>query len=268
MSYQEMLPDVQLQAYVRCIWTIDEDHSDADSHESATPDSYIELISNLGGSCHVQGENESRLPDVCLVGLQDKPLMFRVSGITKIVGVRFYPWGVLPFKGLFMPPLNSLPVALDAKWDALSAVLKPMTQTNTFQEIAARVELFLLSHFRHEQPDSDLAQVQEAGSRLYATNGQTRIDDLAAYCGFSSRQLERQFKALAGVSPKKLARAIRFEMIALRLFTNPAMNLLDLAYEFGYADQAHFIHDFKAFAQLTPGDFAEAMRSYTMQSAP
>lgn len=57
-------------------------------------------------------------------------------------------------------------------------------------------------------------------------------------------------------------------MIALRLFTNPAMNLLDLAYEFGYADQAHFIHDFKAFAQLTPGDFAEAMRSYTMQSAP
>jgi hypothetical protein len=36
-------------------------------------------------------------------------------------------------------------------------------------------------------------------------------------------------------------------------------NLTDLAYEFGYTDQAHFIHDFKAFTNKTPREFAAEM---------
>jgi AraC-like DNA-binding protein len=38
----------------------------------------------------------------------------------------------------------------------------------------------------------------------------------------------------------------------------PDANLTELAYEFGYADQAHFIHDFKAFTNKTPSEYAAA----------
>jgi len=39
----------------------------------------------------------------------------------------------------------------------------------------------------------------------------------------------------------------------------PDVNLTDLAYEFGYTDQAHFIRDFKAFTNKSPGEFAAEM---------
>lgn len=260
LSYQELPPGSVLQPYVRCIWTIAEDHTQADSRESATPDSYVELICNLGDPCYLQAETEIELPAIYLVGLQNKPIVFRVGGMTHIIGIRFYPWGVLPFKGLGLPVLNSTPQALAEDWQVLQPALRQIARSGTFEQAAHYIAQFLVSRLKREQPD--LSQVAQAGGYLYATNGLARIDELAAYCSFSSRQLERQFKTLVGISPKKFARAVRFERIALRLFTAPDTDFLDLAYEFGYTDQAHFINDFKAFAHLTPGEFVKTLRAY------
>src|SRR4029453_4372716 len=98
-----------------------------------------------------------------------------------------------------------------------------------------------------------------AAKLLYSTKGQFRVAELADRCNLSARQLERQFDETTGVSPKTLAGTIRFEAIRSRLMFEPEANLTDLAYEFGYADQAHFIHDFKAFTNKTPSEFAAEM---------
>ena len=42
---------------------------------------------------------------------------------------------------------------------------------------------------------------------------------------------------------------------------DPDQSLTALAPEHGYTDQAHFIRDFKDFADRTPGDFAREMQS-------
>src|SRR5262249_16282973 len=99
-----------------------------------------------------------------------------------------------------------------------------------------------------------------AANLLYHSKGQFRVAELADRCHTSARQLERQFDDATGVSPKTLARTIRFESIRSRLMFEPNANLTDLAYEFGYADQAHFIHDFKAFTNKTPSEFAAEMQ--------
>ena len=57
-----------------------------------------------------------------------------------------------------------------------------------------------------------------------------------------------------------MARAIRFEEIRKRLMFDPDQSLTAIAHEFGYTDQAHFIHDFKELAGRTPGEFAREMR--------
>ena len=100
-----------------------------------------------------------------------------------------------------------------------------------------------------------------AAQMLYREKGQFRVAELAEYCNLSTRQLQRRFQHVVGVSPKTLARTIRFEEIRRRLMFDPDTSLTDLAYEFGYADQTHFIHDFKEFADKTPGEFAAEMRT-------
>jgi AraC-like DNA-binding protein len=71
---------------------------------------------------------------------------------------------------------------------------------------------------------------------LYHTKGQFRVAELADRCHVSARQLERQFNEATGVSPKTLARSIRFDAIRNRLMFHPTAYLTELAYEKLLAD--------------------------------
>lgn len=62
-----------------------------------------------------------------------------------------------------------------------------------------------------------------------------------------------------GVSPKTLARKIRFEAVHDRIWQNPQADLAALAYELGYADQCHLNREFKALSHKTPTQFATEM---------
>ncbi len=138
-------------------------------------------------------------------------------------------------------------------------MLRLKIRANDFDRAVAGVQDFLIGKLLTAR--FDLKQIQIAAQMLYREKGQFRVAELAEYCNLSTRQLQRQFQNVVGVSPKTLARAIRFEEIRNTLMFNPDTSLTDLAYEFGYTDQAHFIRDFKEFAGKTPGEFAAETRA-------
>jgi AraC-like DNA-binding protein len=80
-----------------------------------------------------------------------------------------------------------------------------------------------------------------------------RIDDLTRYIGLSQSALERRFRRIVGVSPKKyvslarLRRAVRIHMAGADLTT--------VAHTAGYFDQSHFIKDFRRATGLAPTKF-------------
>ncbi|HEY0779829.1 MAG TPA: helix-turn-helix domain-containing protein, partial [Gemmatirosa sp.] len=78
----------------------------------------------------------------------------------------------------------------------------------------------------------------------------------AAASGRTPRHLERQFRALAGVTPKAYARHARFEQVRDRLWAEPQTSLSALAAECGYADQAHLTREFGAYAGVPPARWA------------
>lgn len=95
-----------------------------------------------------------------------------------------------------------------------------------------------------------------ATSLIEACEGQVKIAELAHTLGVSSRMLERKFKATLGIPPKKFIRIVRFQKVVAQLRSGQdASKLIDIAHEFGYTDQSHFIRDFKDLSGAVPGSF-------------
>src|SRR5262245_66424537 len=114
IKYQEFIPHTVLQDYVKRFWILEKEYTANDSVEEVTPDACIELILNFGSAyVQVDGSKRRRLPNVCLVGLQSKPLTFRANGIVKIVAVRFFAWGASPFLKHDVRPDSTTGVTVD-----------------------------------------------------------------------------------------------------------------------------------------------------------
>ena len=68
----------------------------------------------------------------------------------------------------------------------------------------------------------------------------------------SAKRFIERFKAEVGVSPKHYCRIRRFQRTVTRAHRGQIVDWPQVALECGYYDQAHFIHEFRSFAGLTP----------------
>lgn len=123
------------------------------------------------------------------------------------------------------------------------------------QNNAQRVQilsLFFEERLRkNERPVHPVCQVV---AQMIQAKSLPQVQQLAAQCNLSARQLERQFLHHAGFSPKRFARITRFQL-ALSQYKQLDTSLTQLAYDCGYYDQSHFIHDFKAFSGHHPRQY-------------
>jgi transcriptional regulator GlxA family with amidase domain len=114
----------------------------------------------------------------------------------------------------------------------------------------ALVEQFLLASMRGSTPDP---LISAAVAWLERGATAKRIDNLARYIGLSQSALERRFRRIIGVSPKKFASLARLRRAA-RLQTTGA-DLTTVAHESGYFDQSHFIKEFRRATGSAPSAF-------------
>ena len=103
--------------------------------------------------------------------------------------------------------------------------------------------------------------VDESGllvNRLVAWLGDhpevTRVDDLAREAGLSERSLQRLVEQRIGLSPKWLLQRRRLHD-AVEALKAGRGSLAEVAADLGYADQAHFTHDFRTVTGMTPGEY-------------
>lgn len=88
------------------------------------------------------------------------------------------------------------------------------------------------------------------------SKGIVTIESILKNLSLGRRQIERKFLEHVGFSIKYYSRIIRFQSTLLTQFKS----LTDLAYTFNYADQAHFIREFKEFSGLSPREYFKGDR--------
>ncbi len=87
------------------------------------------------------------------------------------------------------------------------------------------------------------------------TNEEWKLYESASTLGVSERQLRRIFKREIGLSPKRYHRILRFSKALDHLNNRQFSTLTQLAHSLGYAEQKHFILDFKEFMGVTPSQY-------------
>ncbi|MFP7674904.1 helix-turn-helix transcriptional regulator [Marivita sp. S0852] len=83
------------------------------------------------------------------------------------------------------------------------------------------------------------------------------LDDLASEASMSPSHFSRVFKDTLGSSPMQYVMAYRIEQ-AMKMMSDPALALGDIALDCGFADQAHFSRSFKQLIGQTPRAYRAA----------
>lgn len=97
--------------------------------------------------------------------------------------------------------------------------------------------------------------VAQQANRLRKMNGTIPVQELADGAGLSLRHFQRRFRQLTGLNPKHYARICRVGYAIHRKELEPEVSWTELALDAGYADQSHFIRDFKALTGNVPSEF-------------
>jgi AraC-like DNA-binding protein len=174
-----------------------------------------------------------------------------------MLGARFYPHAaasILPDKAnLFNNQVIDYGAITDKSVNTLQEQLQ---ETRTWSKRIALLEAYLLKQI--EQAGKRLDKVHVVKDLMYELRNQDvyeTMETIATRYGISARYMQQLFLQYTGLTPKLYSQINRFQH-SLRLVRTRNTSLTDIAYECGYADQSHFIKEFKAFTGTTPSGYS------------
>ncbi len=222
------------------------------------------LIVNLGAPFRIRAGADAaavEYADGCAVSTPTRAWEFGYPTPTRSVGVHLRPWGLAPFLPMPAAELCDRPATVAQIWgrtgiaelrDRLTSAAGPEEMLTLFEEELMR---------RLRELDG-LDVVRHLSTAIAETGGTVPINELDLAVRVSSTYLARRFKAVVGITPKRLARSHRFTSTVLAIDVAAPIDWADVAARAGYFDQAHFVHEFREFTGLTPTRYVEVRQRF------
>jgi len=250
MKYHQITPPPQLQPYVRYFAVLENDDADA-----ASTKTFRIIVDGCPGLIFQEDANsfldkdKNPLPQLFLHGVTTKHAEKTASGNYRNVGVYFQPNAV---KAIFGIDANEL----TNKYTDLSAITSNSPAEQLLNEPNPLQRLEILSQFITRQilQNKHAASTTSfnAISSIKGSSADTTLGQIQHRLNMSERSLERIFKADVGVSPKMFLRINRFQTALNHIRGQAFKSLTKVAYHHDYADQSHYIREFKEFAGVSP----------------
>lgn len=257
MNYQTFQPHPDLEALVKCYWTLEVQAEPDTPRQRIVPDGCIEMAFILGDDIkrYTSEINFILQPRAMVIGQITEPFYIHPAGYVNTFAVRFYPYG---FAGFVKTPIEKLAnqeTPLDRLFEEQIAkeLEQKIIQAIDTKERIEIIEAFLLDRLINQSTIDNI--VRTTIDALLSTKGSAPIKAILKEDLPKRRQMERKFLKQIGISPKQLAKVIRLQAALKTMLNEQSENLGDIAYENDYYDQAHFIRDFKEFTGTRPKEF-------------
>ena len=261
MIFRQHVPAEPLATYVEWLWFY-QDLYPAHRREHVLPDGSFELIIDLRDEPRRTFDRASGSATIYrnawISGAHSRYIVIDALPGSSMIGVHFQPGGAAAVLGFPADELRDRVVELEDIWGAAACDLRE-------QLLAARgastkfaiLERALAARLAKRRFDA--AQQQRVfWARDQFTRGADalRIGEVVDHLGVSHKQFIEQFRRHVGLTPKLFCRIRRFQDVLARIEQRNSLAWADVACACGYYDQAHFVHDFRAFSGLTPSAYA------------
>lgn len=249
MTYLTFPPSPGLRHVVRYFWALEgKAHKDTPYIHRTLATGCPELLFHYKG-CFEELEAD-QVKASFITGIHGQTGLyrrFRISEDFGIFGVLLYPHAI---SALFDLPameirdeLPDLHLLLRREDNHLEEQMLYATDNHE------RLQIIITFLERKVKP-FDRPEIAFAVQSILHAGGEANISKLSDQCSLSVRQFERKFKEHTGFTPKLFSRITRFNTLMGKPFRNKSM--AEIAYDFGYYDQAHFISNFKEFSGYSP----------------
>ncbi len=243
-GYGRFWPGEALAPFVEHFWTVSWDLAQPEVAE-VMPHPSVHLVLERGNS-RVAGVPKGRFTR-------------RLEGKGRVLGTKFRPGGFRPFLAAPVASLHGRVACLGEIFGPDAADLEDRALAfEDAREAFAVVQAFLEA--RNPLPDPRIELVQAIAARVAADREMTQVEHIEAAFGLGARRLQRLFAEYVGVSPKWMLQRYRLHEAAERIAAGGAFDWPAFALDLGYADQAHFIRDFRRLVGKTPGEYARTVR--------
>jgi AraC-like DNA-binding protein len=252
MRYVEVAPSPRLASIVERYWILEGTGSGLP--EPILPDGRTEIIFHYGTPfTRHKADGTSEVQPVAIFGGQiTGPVVLSHRQPAGVASIRLKPAAARAVLGIPASDFTGQLVPLASIAGDASRLCERLAEATSDAERVVRLEGWLLTR----QPGQPRADVEAAVATILATGGTVTVEGLTALTGLGRRQLERAFHQEVGLSPKTLARIVRFQR-AVRL-ARRGLPLCEVALACGFYDQAHLALDFRRLALAPPSAWLTA----------
>lgn len=252
---ESIKPTGILSKYIKDYFIVETDNSEAYlPKERVYPCGYATMVFHYGSPSIFQKKNSGKYiePNLVICGPQTYYYDLTLSGKTGMILVVFRPHGVKPFFNFPITELLNENLSLQdlANNEANELEDKLFNSPNNKQRVI-HLENFLIDRLIL---NNEFERVEHAINIIENSKGQIKVQDIALNVCLGIKQFERTFSKYVGVNPKRFASIIRFQNV-IQMKSKNKKSMSQLAFDNGYYDQSHFLHDFKSLTGLTPKDF-------------
>lgn len=241
--------------------------------ERVVPTGHIFLLFELDGMTRQTFKNDTLQPDksftkAWISGMHKHYISISAHQQSEMLVIQFKASGAYPFLHFPIHQINEQVVqAEELLGEEILILRKSILETPDPKAKCVLVEHWLKHRFVQErEPSETILALIEKLKELPSLNS-SEFNHLIKDYPYSQKHLIDQFKKYVGLTPKYFQRILRFNEILTKINQKEKRSWTRISYECGYADQAHFIKEFKHFSGFNPqafiqGDFNNEVQNF------
>ena len=260
MDTQQILAKYNIAGYVTDILVFE---NDDEKKQIALPffaDGYPGIMFQQSANGAFLNPGQKLLSNFFLYGQTIKPVEISVDGSFRFIIFQLYPYVT---KILF--DVNPVDIKDDCyDLQAIASLEEKKTIQKLIKSSLLPEQIEIIAGYLLKIADYSAAHkaegIEEAVKIIVKNKGQISIKNLTEILHITERTLQRQFEEHIGMSPKQFAKIVQFNSSKDQISKDAFSTLSEVVYENGYADQSHFIRNFKSFTGIKPSQFKQGQK--------